>query len=175
MMFTTDIALKVDPEYKKITTRFLENPEEFKMAFARAWFKLTHRDMGPAARYLGDEVPKETFIWQDPLPAANYKMIDSADISELKDKILKTGLSDTKLIKTAWASASTFRGTDFRGGDNGARIRLAPQKTGQSTIPQSYTVYWRHSWRFRTISIKTEAMVKSIPIGPDCSGRKCSH
>lgn len=128
MMFTTDIALKVDPEYKKITTRFLENPEEFKMAFARAWFKLTHRDMGPAARYLGDEVPKETFIWQDPLPAANYKMIDSADISELKDKILKTGLSDTKLIKTAWASASTFRGTDFRGGDNGARIRLAPQK-----------------------------------------------
>ncbi|AHK20025.1 peroxidase [Yersinia similis] len=128
MMFTTDIALKVDPEYKKITTRFLENPEEFKMAFARAWFKLTHRDMGPAARYLGADVPKETFIWQDPLPAANYKMIDSTDISELKDKILKTGLSDTKLIKAAWASASTFRGTDFRGGDNGARIRLAPQK-----------------------------------------------
>ncbi|EIY0670715.1 catalase-peroxidase, partial [Salmonella enterica] len=129
MMFTTDIALKVDPAYEKISRRFMEHPEEFKQAFARAWFKLTNRDMGPKARYLGPEVPKEDFIWQDPLPAASYKMIDNADITFLKEKILKSGLSGSTLIKTAWASASTFRGTDFRGGDNGARIRLEPQKS----------------------------------------------
>ncbi|EBH2659581.1 catalase/peroxidase HPI [Salmonella enterica subsp. enterica serovar Miami] len=128
MMFTTDIALKVDPAYEKISRRFMEHPEEFKQAFARAWFKLTNRDMGPKSRYLGPEVPKEDFIWQDPLPAASYKMIDNADITSLKEKILKSGLSGSTLIKTAWASASTFRGTDFRGGDNGARIRLEPQK-----------------------------------------------
>lgn len=106
----------------------MEHPEEFKQAFARAWFKLTNRDMGPKSRYLGPEVPKEDFIWQDPLPTASYKMIDNADITSLKEKILKSGLSGSTLIKTAWTSASTFRGTDFRGGDNGARIRLEPQK-----------------------------------------------
>ncbi|EAY3716392.1 catalase/peroxidase HPI [Salmonella enterica] len=128
MMFTTDIALKVDPAYEKISRRFMEHPDEFKQAFARAWFKLTNRDMGPKARYLGAEIPKEDFVWQDPLPVAEYKVIENKDIMSLKEKILKSGLSDSMLIKTAWASASTFRGTDFRGGDNGARIRLEPQK-----------------------------------------------
>ncbi|HDI4959783.1 TPA: catalase/peroxidase HPI [Salmonella enterica] len=128
MMFTTDIALKVDPAYEKISRRFMEHPEEFKQAFARAWFKLTNRDMGPKARYLGAEIPKEDFIWQDSLPVAEYKMIENQGIMSLKEKIIKSGLSDSMLIRTAWASASTFRGTDFRGGDNGARIRLEPQK-----------------------------------------------
>ncbi|RWR01020.1 peroxidase [[Pantoea] beijingensis] len=135
MMFTTDIALKVDPEYKKVTTRFLDNPEEFELAFARAWFKLTHRDMGPKARYLGNEIPKDNFIWQDPIPAADYKTIESADITTLKETILKAGLSDSDLIRTAWASASSFRVTDYRGGDNGARIRLLPQKNWEVNDP----------------------------------------
>ncbi|ECG5644080.1 catalase/peroxidase HPI [Salmonella enterica subsp. enterica serovar Poona] len=135
MMFTTDIALKVDPAYEKIARRFQEHPGEFKQAFARAWFKLTDRDMGPKSRYLGSDVPKEDFIWQDPLPAADYKMIDAADVAALKEKVLMSGLSDSALIKTAWASASTFRGTDYRGGDNGARIRLAPQKDWAANDP----------------------------------------
>ncbi|EEH7137777.1 catalase/peroxidase HPI [Salmonella enterica] len=135
MMFTTDIALKVDPAYEKISRRFMEHPEEFKQAFARAWFKLTNRDMGPKARYLGADIPKEDFVWQDPLPVAEYKMIEKADITSLKEKILKSGLSDSMLIRTAWASASTFRGTDFRGGDNGARIRLEPQKDWEVNDP----------------------------------------
>ncbi len=135
MMFTTDIALKVDPEYKKVTTRFLDNPEEFELAFARAWFKLTHRDMGPKARYLGNEIPKDNFIWQDPIPAADYKTIESADITTLKETILKAGLSDSDLIRTVWASASSFRVTDYRGGDNGARIRLLPQKNWEVNDP----------------------------------------
>ncbi|EGK1568316.1 catalase/peroxidase HPI [Salmonella enterica] len=135
MMFTTDIALKVDPAYEKISRRFMEHPEEFKQAFARAWFKLTNRDMGPKARYLGAEIPKEDFVWQDPLPVAEYKIIEKADIMSLKEKILKSGLSDSMLIRTAWASASTFRGTDFRGGDNGARIRLEPQKDWAANDP----------------------------------------
>ncbi|STA76216.1 catalase-peroxidase (hydroperoxidase I) [Citrobacter freundii] len=135
MMFTTDIALKVDPEYKKITTRFLENPKEFELAFARAWFKLTHRDLGPKAHYLGNEIPDADFIWQDPLPAIDYKQIDSTDITKLKDAVIKSGLSDAVLIKTAWASASSFRGTDYRGGNNGARIRLLPQKNWSVNDP----------------------------------------
>ncbi|MEF9888238.1 MAG: catalase/peroxidase HPI [Citrobacter sp.] len=135
MMFTTDIALKVDPEYKKITTRFLENPKEFELAFARAWFKLTHRDLGPKAHYLGNEIPDADFIWQDPLPAIDYKQIDSTDITKLKDVVIKSGLSDAVLIKTAWASASSFRGTDYRGGNNGARIRLLPQKNWSVNDP----------------------------------------
>ncbi|HAU9493599.1 TPA: catalase/peroxidase HPI [Escherichia coli] len=137
MMFTTDIALKTDPKYREITTRFLNNPDEFKTAFARAWFKLTHRDMGPKARYIGSEVPSETFVWQDPLPKANYKTIDSKDISSLKKIITNSGLSNSELIKTAWASASTFRGTDYRGGNNGARIQLLPQKEWEVNEPKN--------------------------------------
>jgi len=127
MMFTTDLALKFDPAYSKIAKRFQEHPEEFKMAFAKAWFKLTHRDMGPLARYLGSEVPKEALIWQDPLPPANYKMIDDGDAAKLKEKILASGLTEPELVRTAWASAATFRGTDMRGGANGAHIRLQPE------------------------------------------------
>jgi catalase-peroxidase len=127
MMFTTDLALKFDPIYAPIAKRFQDHPEEFKLAFAKAWFKLTHRDMGPRSRYLGSEVPTEALIWQDPVPAVDYKLIDEADISNLKAKILASGLSGPELVKTAWASAATFRGTDKRGGANGARIRLAPE------------------------------------------------
>ncbi len=127
-MLTTDIALRVDPAYEKISRRFLQHPDQLADAFARAWFKLTHRDMGPKARYLGPDVPKEELIWQDPIPAANHALVDAADISALKKKILASGLSVSQLVSTAWASASTFRGSDKRGGANGARIRLAPQK-----------------------------------------------
>ena len=127
-MLTTDLALRFDPAYEKISRRFLENPDQFADAFARAWFKLTHRDMGPLARYLGPEVPKEELIWQDPIPALNHKLIGVADIAALKKKILASGLSVSPLVATAWAAASTFRGSDKRGGANGARLRLAPQK-----------------------------------------------
>src|SRR5258708_33458828 len=127
-MFTTDLALKFDPSYRQITMRWRQHPEEFKPAFAKAWFKLTHRDMGPRARYLGAEVPSVDLIWQDPLPKADYKMVDATDIADLKSKILASGLTGPQLGRTAWASAATFRGTDERGGANGARIRLAPQK-----------------------------------------------
>lgn len=127
-MLTTDISLRVDPAYEKISRRFLKNPDQLADAFARAWFKLTHRDMGPRARYLGPEVPAEELIWQDPLPVVDHKLIDDQDIASLKRKILASGLSVSELVSTAWASASTFRGSDKRGGANGARIRLAPQK-----------------------------------------------
>ena len=127
IMFTTDIALKEDPGFRKISERFLKNPKEFDLAFAKAWFKLTHRDMGPRTRYVGSEIPKEVFIWQDPVPAADYKLIDANDAARLKANILKSGLTVPELVGTAWASASTFRGSDMRGGANGARIRLAPQ------------------------------------------------
>jgi catalase-peroxidase len=127
-MLTTDIALRVDPVYEKIARRFLENPDQLADAFARAWFKLTHRDMGPKSRYLGPEVPAEDLIWQDPVPAVDHELIDAQDIADLKRKILASGLSISELVYTAWASASTFRGSDKRGGANGARIRLAPQK-----------------------------------------------
>jgi catalase-peroxidase len=127
-MLTTDLSLRVDPVYEKISRRFYEHPLEFADAFARAWFKLTHRDMGPRARYLGPEVPKEELIWQDPIPAVNHALVDEKDIAALKAKVLSSGLSVSMLISAAWASASTFRGSDKRGGANGARIRLAPQK-----------------------------------------------
>jgi len=127
-MLTTDLSLRFDPAYEKISRRFMEHPDEFADAFARAWFKLTHRDMGPRSRYLGPEVPAEALIWQDPIPAVNHKLIDDRDIASLKGKILASGLSVSELVSTAWASASTFRGSDKRGGANGARIRLAPQK-----------------------------------------------
>lgn len=128
MMLTTDLALKFDPVYSKIAKRFLDNPAEFDEAFAKAWFKLIHRDMGPKSRYLGPLVPKETMIWQDPVPAVDYKLVDEKDTDLLKKQILNSGLTTAELLKTAWASASTFRGTDMRGGANGARVRLEPQK-----------------------------------------------
>ena len=135
-MLTTDLALRFDPAYEKISRRFLEHPEQFADAFARAWFKLTHRDMGPRARYLGPEVPAEELIWQDPIPAVNHELIDEQDVSALKKKIAASGLTVTQLVSTAWASASTFRGSDKRGGANGARIRLAPQKDWAVNQPQ---------------------------------------
>ena len=134
-MLTTDIALRLDPVYERISRRFKENPDQLADAFARAWFKLTHRDMGPRARYLGPEVPAEELIWQDPIPAVNHKLIDAQDIASLKGKILASGLSVSELVSTAWASASTFRGSDKRGGANGARIRLAPQKDWEVNQP----------------------------------------
>ncbi|MCO4294415.1 catalase/peroxidase HPI [Solitalea sp. MAHUQ-68] len=134
-MLTTDLSLRFDPTYEKISRRFHENFDEFTDAFARAWFKLTHRDMGPRARYLGPEVPAEELIWQDPIPAVNHPLIDAKDITVLKDKILESGLTVSELVSTAWASASTFRGSDKRGGANGARIRLAPQKDWEVNNP----------------------------------------
>jgi catalase-peroxidase len=134
-MLTSDLALRFDPEYEKISRRFCENPDQFADAFARAWFKLTHRDMGPIQRYLGPLVPKETLIWQDPIPALDHPLVDAQDIAVLKDKILASGLSVPQLVGAAWASASTFRGSDKRGGANGARIRLAPQKDWEVNNP----------------------------------------
>ncbi len=135
-MLTTDLALRMDPEYEKISRHFYENPDEFADAFAKAWFKLTHRDMGPRARYLGPEVPQEELIWQDPVPAVDHELIDSSDIADLKTQILATGLSVSELVGTAWAAASTFRGSDKRGGANGGRIRLAPQKDWEANNPK---------------------------------------
>ena len=134
-MLVTDLSLRIDPVYEKISRRFYEHPDEFADAFARAWFKLTHRDMGPRARYLGPEVPAEELIWQDPVPAVDHKLIDAKDIADLKAKILASGLSISELVGTAWASAATFRGSDKRGGANGARIRLAPQKDWEVNQP----------------------------------------
>ncbi|NAS11236.1 catalase/peroxidase HPI [Poritiphilus flavus] len=134
-MLTTDLSLRMDPAYEKISRHFYENPDEFADAFARAWFKLTHRDMGPIARYLGPEVPEEELIWQDPIPAVTHEVIDDADIATLKDRILASGLSISALVSTAWASASTYRDSDKRGGANGARIRLAPQKDWEVNNP----------------------------------------
>ena len=136
MMLTTDISMKADPEYEKISRRFLENPDEFADAFARAWFKLTHRDMGPKERYVGPEVPEEDLIWQDPVPAVDHELVDEKDIAGLKKQILDSGHSVSELVLAAWASASTFRGSDFRGGANGARIRLAPQKDWKVNNPE---------------------------------------
>jgi catalase-peroxidase len=134
-MLTTDLSLRFDPAYEKISRRFYEHPDQFADAFARAWFKLTHRDMGPRSRYLGPEVPAEELIWQDPIPAVNHKLTGKRDIASLKGKILASGLSVPELVSTAWASASTFRGSDKRGGANGARIRLAPQKDWEVNQP----------------------------------------
>jgi len=127
IMFTTDLALRFDPSYEKIARRFLDNPDEYQLAFSKAWFKLTHRDMGPRSRYLGDEVPAEVLIWQDPVPAVDHELVDANDVAKLKSAILKSGLSVPQLVSTAWASAASYRGTDMRGGANGARVRLAPQ------------------------------------------------
>lgn len=136
IMFTTDLALKFDPAYREISKRFLDNPEEYRLAFAKAWFKLTHRDMGPKARYIGTEVPDENLIWQDPVPEADYKAISKGDIKKLKAEILDSGLSVSELVRTAWSSAASFRATDMRGGANGARVRLEPQKNWKANSPK---------------------------------------
>ncbi|MGY8712070.1 peroxidase family protein, partial [Bradyrhizobium sp. 18BD] len=134
-MLTTDLALRFDPAYEKISRRFLENTDQFADAFARAWYKLTHRDMGPRERYLAPDVPQEELLWQDPIPAVDHALVTESDAADLKAKILASGLSIAELVSTAWASASTFRGSDKRGGANGARIRLAPQKYWQVNNP----------------------------------------
>ena len=136
IMFTTDLALKFDPEYRRITSHWLKNPEEFEVAFAKAWFKLTHRDMGPRARYIGNDVPAEELLWQDPVPAVDHKLIDANDAAKLKAEILDSGLTVSQLVRTAWASAASFRGTDMRGGANGARINLAPQNDWAANDPK---------------------------------------
>ncbi len=136
IMFTTDLSLKMDPEYRKISERFRANPKEFELAFAKAWFKLTHRDMGPRTRYVGADAPKETLIWQDPIPRVDHPLVSSKDVTDLKAKVLSSGLSVPELVRTAWASAASYRGTDFRGGTNGARVRLAPQKDWAANNPQ---------------------------------------
>jgi catalase-peroxidase len=156
-MLTTDLSLRFDPAYEKISRRFHQHPDQFADAFARAWFKLTHRDMGPVARYLGPLVPKETLIWQDPIPAVDHPLIGEEDIAALKTKILGSGLSVSQLVSTAWASASTFRGSDKRGGANGARIRLAPQKDWEVNQPAE----------LRNVLTKLEAIQKE-------SGKKVS-
>ena len=151
MMLTSDLALRFDPIYEKISRRFYENPDQFADAFARAWYKLTHRDMGPAVRYLGKLVPKETLIWQDPIPASDYTL-DEKDVAALKTKILSSGLTVQQLVSTAWASASTFRKSDKRGGANGARIRLAPQKDWEVNQPA----------QLKTVLAKLEAIQKEF-------------
>ena len=151
-MLTTDLSLRLDPAYEKISRRFYEHPDQFADAFARAWFKLTHRDMGPIVRYLGPLVPKETLIWQDPIPAANHPLIGDQDVAALKAKIIGSGLSVSQLVSTAWASASTFRGSDKRGGANGARIRLAPQKDWEVNQPA----------QLKTVLAKLEAIQKEV-------------
>ena len=150
IMFTTDLALKEDPAYRKIALRFQKNPAEFEMAFAKAWFKLTHRDMGPRARYLGSEVPKEELSWQDPVPAVDHPLIDAQDATALRAKILSSGLTVSELVRTAWASAASYRGTDARGGTNGARLRLAPQKDWAANNPAELTKVLAQLERTRT-------------------------
>jgi catalase-peroxidase len=162
-MLTTDLSLKFDPEYKKIALRFKDHPDEFADAFARAWFKLTHRDMGPRSRYLGTLVPKEELIWQDPLPAIDHALVDDRDVEELKAKVLASGLSISQLVTTAWASASTFRGGDKRGGANGARIRLAPQKDWEVNQPAE----------LKTVLAKLEAIQKEFDAAAN-GGKKIS-
>jgi len=142
-MLTTDLALRFDPVYEKISRRFLENPDEFAQAFAKAWYKLTHRDMGPLTRHLGPEVPAEPEVWQDPIPPVDHELVDAADIAALKEKILNSGLTVSQLVSTAWASASTFRASDYRGGANGARIRLEPQVGWEVNEPEKLAVVLR--------------------------------
>jgi catalase-peroxidase len=151
-MLTTDLSLRLDPAYEKISRRFYEHPDQFADAFARAWFKLTHRDMGPIARYLGPLVPKETLIWQDPIPPVDHALISEQDIAALRAKILASGLTVSQLVATAWASASTFRGSDKRGGANGARIRLSPQKDWEVNQPA----------QLKTVLQKLEAIQKEF-------------
>jgi catalase-peroxidase len=164
MMTTADLSLKFDPIYEPIARRYLENPEEFADAFARAWFKLTHRDMGPRSRYLGPEVPKKELIWQDPIPAVKHKLINKRDIISLKSKILESGLSVSELVSTAWASASTFRGSDMRGGANGARIRLAPQKDWEVNQPAQLAKALKTLERIRKAFNKSQSGDKRVSL-----------
>jgi catalase-peroxidase len=166
-MTTADLALRMDPAYEKISRKFLNDFDAFADAFARAWYKLTHRDMGPIARYLGAEVPKEELIWQDPVPAGN-KNLNDADVVILKEKILASGLTVSQLVSTAWASASTFRGSDKRGGANGARIRFAPQNNWEANNPA----------QLKNVLTSLEAVQKefSKPVSiADCIGWLCSY
>jgi catalase-peroxidase len=163
-MLTTDLALRFDPVYEKISRRFYENPDQLADAFARAWFKLTHRDMGPRARYLGPEVPAEELIWQDPIPAVNHKLINKQDIASLKGKILASGLSVSQLVSTAWASASTFRGSDKRGGANGARIRLAPQKDWEVNQPAQLEKVLKTLERIQRVFNKSQSGGKKVSL-----------
>jgi catalase-peroxidase len=162
-MLTTDLSLRLDPVYEKISRRFYENPAALADAFARAWFKLTHRDMGPRARYLGPEVPKEELLWQDPIPAVNHALVNDQDVASLKEKILASGLTVSQLVSTAWASASTYRGSDKRGGANGARIRLAPQKDWKVNQPEQLQKV-----------LKTLEKIQTDFNSPQSSGKKIS-
>ncbi len=173
-MLTTDLSLRFDPAYEKISRRFYEHPDQFADAFARAWFKLTHRDMGPIARYLGPLVPKETLIWQDPIPAVDHKLIDEKDAAALKAKILASGLSVSDLVSAAWASASTFRGSDKRGGANGARIRLAPQKDWEVNQPQQLAKVLDKLEAIRKESGKKVSLADLIVLGGDAAIEKAA-
>jgi len=164
-MLTTDLTLRFDPEFGKISRRFHEDPQAFADAFARAWYKLTHRDMGPRARYLGPEVPKEELVWQDPIPAVNHKLIGEKDIADLKKKILASKLSVAQLVSTAWASAATFRGSDKRGGANGARIRLAPQKDWAVNQPAELAKVLKKYEKIQKESAKTVSLADLIVLG----------
>lgn len=174
MMMTTDMALREDPEYAKISRRFHEHPDEFANAFARAWFKLTHRDMGPRARYLGPEVPAEEFVWQDPVPSVDYELTDT-EVADLKRRILDSGLTVSELVTTAWASASTFRGSDMRGGANGARIRLAPQKNWEVNQPAQLEKVLGVLERIQNELDKTVSMADLIVLGGSAAVEKAAR
>jgi len=178
-MLTTDLSLRFDPAYEKISRRFLENPDQFADAFARAWYKLTHRDMGPIARYLGPLVPKEQLIWQDPVPAVDHPLIGDADITALKAKILASGLSISELVTTAWASASTFRGSDKRGGANGARIRLEPQKSWEVNQPAALSKVLKTLEGIQKESSKKVSLADLIVLGGcaavEAAAKKAGH
>jgi len=173
-MLTTDLALRLDPAYEKISRRFYENPDQFADAFARAWFKLTHRDMGPIARYLGPLVPKETLIWQDPIPAVDHPLIDEKDAAALKARILASGLSVSDLVSAAWASASTFRGSDKRGGANGARLRLAPQKDWEVNQPKQLRTVLDKLETIRQQFGKKVSLADLIVLGGDAAIEKAA-
>jgi catalase-peroxidase len=178
IMFTTDLALKEDPAYRKVSRRFLENPKEFEMAFAKAWFKLTHRDMGPRARYVGTEVPKENLLWQDPIPAAPAKLVSESDINGLKKKILDSGLTIPELVRTSWAGAASFRATDKRGGINGGRLRLAPQKDWAVNNPEElkkvFATYEKIASDFNKGSSRKISMADMIALGGTAAVEKAA-
>jgi catalase-peroxidase len=164
IMFTTDLSLKRDPEFRKISERFLENPREFDLAFAKAWFKLIHRDMGPRARYVGTDVPAEELLWQDPIPAVDYQLIDAKDVAQLKSRILDSGLTVSELVRTAWASAASFRGTDMRGGANGARVSLAPQKDWAANNPDELAKVLKTLGKIQQDFNKTQSGGKKVSL-----------